>query len=129
VSCTCDLFDGVTRLPYYVGDSAPLRVAFTDPDTGAPYNLDGCSLTFVVSENPAAPDSSAVIRLSTGSGIAILDAAGGLAAIFPPAATTALLVAGRTYTLGLILRDVAGFYITTATGYLEALAPVTLLPA
>lgn len=126
---SCDASADNITLDYYLGDTAPIVAVLTDPDTGGAYNLTGCAITFTVKAALTDPDSSALLRKTTGAGISILDAAAGRLAIYPGAAETAALSPDRHYYLDLIVRDAAGYIVTTVTGYLHTLARATLTPA
>jgi hypothetical protein len=104
-------------LDYFVGDTVGIRAAITLDGTA--YNLTGCQLTFRVVDPTTNPDTTVWDR-RIGQGIAVLDAAGGIALIAPSTVESAALVAGRTYSATAILTDSAGTIITTATGYLIA---------
>lgn len=121
MSCACTILPDSDpfALPYYAGDTAPLRVDFFDAD-GAAYSLAGCSLAFVVYADDGA-GAAALWQKGIGQGIAILDLVGGIVAIFPTAIEAALLVAKRTYPARLVLTDAMGSILTMATGYLQAL--------
>lgn len=104
-------------LDYFVGDTVGIRATFTLD--GAVYSLAGCALTFRVYDETTTPAATVWDR-AIGQGIAVLDAAAGLALITPSTLESAALVAGRTYTARAVLTDAGGAIITTATGYLIA---------
>ena len=119
MSCACQITDARPfELLYWRGDTVPIVATITTAK-GAAFNLNGCAPVFTV----LASDEEGALPLwekSLGSGISILDLAGGKLAIAPTLSESRALTAGRTYPSRFVLTDSAGSIQTTATGYLLA---------
>jgi hypothetical protein len=122
MSCGCDDSTALATfdLPYYRGDTAPIRAQLLNAD-GTVYPIDADALIdFAVFATDAADAARLWDKLS-GQGIAIIDAAQGVVAITPTSAESAALVVGVTYPALFRLTDGGGALVTLGKGYLRAL--------
>jgi hypothetical protein len=114
------------RLTMFRGDTAQFQIAVTDVD-GHPVNLTGCSLWFTAKIDPTSLDAAAQFQKKTPStGIAITDAANGIAVITMLAADTSSLTGDQTLECDVQLKDGTGAIQTVARGQIKVLADITL---
>ena len=106
-------------LTMHRGDSLVLNIAVADPDTGDPVNLTGATLRLTAKRSLKDADSDAIVVLTTGTGITVTDASGGLAeAEIEPDATDDLGNVTLALAWDLQLTTTEGRVFTVASGTL-----------
>jgi hypothetical protein len=107
------------------GDDRVLTVEALAPGGGGAQDLTGWSLWFTGKLAVADADGAAIFQYTIGSGIAVTNAAGGLATIAIDGDDTAVLTADTSLWCDLQGKDAAGKIATLATGKLNVVAEVT----
>lgn len=105
------------------GDDEILDIVVTDEDTGAPVDLTGAALHFMVKARPRDDDADALIDLELGSGVTVTNAVGGLATVDIAAADTDDLAPGAFW-WELQAQDATNRVITLAGGRFAIVADI-----
>jgi hypothetical protein len=113
-----------TYLDMYRGDDESFDVAVVDKN-GVVVNLTGASLRFTVKRDAADLDVDAVITKTTGSGITVTNAAGGIARIDIAATDTSAMIRGTLLVWDLQVRDSNSKTRTLASGTLRIIVDVS----
>lgn len=108
----------------HLGDTVLFDLAITRD--GLPVDLTGATLWFTAKRSPADVDADAVFQKSTGSGISVSDAAGGLARVtVAPTDTSTLSNTDQTLECDVQLKEADGTVTTVARGQLILIPQIT----
>lgn len=102
----------------YRGDHSFVTFEIVDPDlTNAPINLAGATIYFIVKKSHEDADSTAIINVSSPSGVTIVDITNGIArANITPAMTLALTNKWHSLVYTAKIKDSAGNIATVSLG-------------